>query len=73
MAGEHGASAGSKAEIEAKDHLTPGAASQKRTRKHGLIFTVTKVVMEEVTAWQARLLEALYPVIHLDALHVKNL
>ncbi len=27
--------------------------------------------MEEVLAWQARPLEALYPIIYLDALHVK--
>jgi len=37
----------------------------------GLISNVTEAVMEEVTAWQARPLEALYPVIYLDALPVK--
>ncbi len=37
----------------------------------GLISNVTEAVIEEVTAWQARPLEALYPVIYLDALHVK--
>ncbi|MCA1626876.1 MAG: IS256 family transposase [Acidobacteria bacterium] len=37
----------------------------------GLISNVTEAVLEEVTAWQARPLEALYPIIYLDALHVK--
>ncbi len=36
-----------------------------------LISNVTEAIMAEVTAWQARPLEALYPIIYLDALHVK--
>lgn len=36
-----------------------------------LISSVTDTVMEEVRAWQARPLEALYPVMFLDALRVK--
>ncbi len=31
-----------------------------------LISTVTEAVMEEVTAWQARPLDALYPIVYLD-------
>jgi putative transposase len=36
-----------------------------------LISNVTASVLEEVTAWQTRPLEALYPILYLDALHVK--
>lgn len=36
-----------------------------------LISHVTEAVMEEVTAWQHRPLEALYPVLYMDALQVK--
>jgi len=36
-----------------------------------LISTVTDAVMSEVTAWQTRPLEALYPVVFFDALRVK--
>ncbi len=36
-----------------------------------LISTVTDAVMGEVTAWQARPLEAMYPVVFFDALRVK--
>src|SRR5262249_44689707 len=36
-----------------------------------LISTVTDAVLEEVRAWQARPLDALYPILYLDALHVK--
>jgi len=38
---------------------------------HETISNVTEAVMEEVTAWQNRPLEAFYPVIYLDALVVK--
>ena len=38
---------------------------------HETISKVTDAVAEEVTAWQARPLEAFYPVIYLDALVVK--
>ena len=37
----------------------------------GLISAVTDSVMEEVRAWQDRPLEALYPIVYLDALMVK--
>lgn len=36
-----------------------------------LISTVTDVVLEEVRAWQNRPLEAVYPILYLDALHMK--
>ena len=35
------------------------------------ISSVTDAVMAEVTAWQARPLEAMYPVVFFDALRVK--
>jgi len=38
---------------------------------HETISKITDAVLEEVTAWQARPLEELYPVIYLDALVVK--
>jgi len=38
-----------------------------------LIFTVTDRVLDEVQAWQARPpLEAIYPIVFLDAIHVKS-
>ncbi len=36
-----------------------------------LISTVTDAVLDEVRAWQARPLDALYPIVYLDALQVK--
>jgi putative transposase len=36
-----------------------------------LISTVTDAILREVTAWQTRPLEAMYPVVFFDALHVK--
>jgi putative transposase len=36
-----------------------------------LISNVTEAVNEEVKAWQNRPLEAVYPIVYLDALHVK--
>ncbi len=36
-----------------------------------LISTVTEAVMEEVKAWQARPLDARYPIVYLDCVHVK--
>ncbi len=36
-----------------------------------LISQVTEEVLEEVKAWQSRPLEALYPIVYLDALYVK--
>jgi len=36
-----------------------------------LIFQVTDAVIDEVRAWQSRLLEPLYPIIYLDAIMVK--
>lgn len=37
-----------------------------------LISTVTDAVLDEVRAWQARPLEAVYPIVFLDAIHVKG-
>src|SRR5688572_9991277 len=37
----------------------------------GLISTVTEAVAEEVKSWQNRPLDALYPILYLDALYVK--
>lgn len=39
---------------------------------HELISSVTDKVIDEVQAWQSRPLEALYPVIYLDCIHVKT-
>jgi putative transposase len=36
-----------------------------------LISAVTDAVLEEVKAWQARPLDAVYPVVYLDAIHLK--
>lgn len=36
-----------------------------------LISSVTEAVMEEVTAWQSRPLESLYPIVYLDCIHAK--
>lgn len=36
-----------------------------------LISSVTDAVMEEVKAWQSRPLDALYPIVYLDCIHVK--
>lgn len=36
-----------------------------------LISTVTDEVLEEVRAWQARPLDEVYPIVYLDAIHVK--
>jgi putative transposase len=36
-----------------------------------LISTVTDAVIEDVKAWQSRPLEALYPIVYLDCIHVK--
>jgi putative transposase len=36
-----------------------------------LISNVTDAVVEEVKAWQGRALESVYPIVYLDALHVK--
>jgi putative transposase len=36
-----------------------------------LISNVTDAVVEDVKAWQSRPLEAVYPILYLDALHVK--
>lgn len=37
----------------------------------GLISTVTDSVIDEVRAWQSWALEAVYPILYLDALKVK--
>jgi len=36
-----------------------------------LISSVTDAVIEEVKAWRSRPLDALYPILYLDALQVK--
>ncbi len=36
-----------------------------------LISAVTDAVMEDVRAWQARALDPVYPIVYLDAIHVK--
>lgn len=36
-----------------------------------LISAVTDAVLDDVTKWQARPLERLYPIVYLDALHIK--
>ncbi len=36
-----------------------------------LISSVTDAVMDEVKAWQARPLDALYPIVYLDCIHAK--
>ena len=36
-----------------------------------LVSAVTDAVLEDVRAWQARPLEAVYPIVYLDAIHVK--
>ena len=36
-----------------------------------LISTVTDAVSEEVKQWQSRPLDAVYPVVYLDCIHVK--
>jgi putative transposase len=36
-----------------------------------LISVVTDAVLEDVRAWQSRPLEAVYPIVYLDAIHVK--
>ena len=38
---------------------------------HETISNITDAVLEEVKAWQSRPLEAIYPIIYLDALVVK--
>lgn len=37
-----------------------------------LISHVTDAVLEEVKAWQSRPLEAVYPIVYLDAIHLKR-
>jgi len=36
-----------------------------------LISTVTHAVLDDVKAWQGRPLKAVYPIVYLDAIHVK--
>ena len=37
-----------------------------------LISTVTDGVLEEVTSWQNRTLDSVYPIMYLDCIHVKG-
>ena len=53
---------------EIQHHL---AATIGTELSHETISKITDAVLEEVLAWQSRPLEALYPVIYLDALVVK--
>lgn len=39
---------------------------------HDLISSVTDKVMDEVTAWQNRPLDEVYPIMYLDCIHVKT-
>ena len=39
---------------------------------HELISKVTDKVMDDVSAWQNRLLEKLYPIVYLDCIHIKT-
>ena len=36
-----------------------------------LISNVTDAVLEDVRSWQSRLLDAVYPILDLDAIHLK--
>ena len=45
---------------------------QTEVSKEELISTVTDGVIEEVTKWQNRSLDSVYPVLYLDCLHVKS-
>src|ERR1700681_744506 len=54
---------------ENQGHL---AASYGTEVGHDLISTVTDGVLTEVTAWQSRPLEPVYPVVFFDALRVKT-
>ena len=53
---------------EIQHHL---AATLGTELSHETISNITEAVMDEVTQWQDRPLEAFYPVIFLDALVVK--
>ena len=44
---------------------------KRQARDATLISEVTDSILEEVKAWQDRPLEALYPIVYLDALMVK--
>ena len=39
---------------------------------HELISKVTDKVMDDVTAWQNRPLDAVYPIVYLDCIHIKT-
>ncbi len=53
-------------EIQAHLHELYGAEISP-----ALVSTVTDAVLEEVKAWQARELDAVYPIVYLDAIHLK--
>jgi len=38
---------------------------------HTLISKVTEAVIDEVTAWQARPLDEIYPILYLDCMETK--
>src|SRR5215204_2710324 len=53
-----------------KDYKTPEEMYQVEVSP-ALISSVTNAVIEEVKVWQNRPLDALYPILYLDALQVK--
>ena len=53
---------------EIQSHLQEMYGTEVST---SLISSVTDAVSDEVKAWQARPLEALYPIVYLDCIHVK--
>ena len=52
--------------------LNSGSGSRWFEMSLTLISSVTDAVMDEAKAWQARPLEALYPIVYLDCIHVKT-
>jgi putative transposase len=59
---------------EIQGHLSAGTGAKELYHTEvspTLISNVTAAVLDEVTAWQNRPLDALYPVLYLDALFVK--
>lgn len=55
---------------DARDPRALGRDLRGRSQR-GVISQVTEAVLEEVKAWQSRPLEAVHPIMYLDALYVK--
>ena len=53
---------------EIQTHLTEMVGTEVSP---ALISTVTDAVMDDVKQWQSRPLDAVYPVLYLDCIHVK--